>query len=133
MKRRPDLSAGGRYRHPQEWIDCVIETDSALTNVKLSYPPRYSSRLGAYGRATLEGPGTPGHTTIGRPSLVSRRELLDTILHEEVHHRLWRRAKDGNIRAWNKIADLAVEEAYVEEVAYRFMRLQDYVATIRKK
>ncbi|MCX8138757.1 MAG: hypothetical protein N3E46_03640, partial [Gemmataceae bacterium] len=66
-------------------------------------------------------------------SLVSRRELLDTIIHEETHHRLWRRAQRGSARAWNKIADIDVEETYVEEVAYRFLRLQDYLKSIGKK
>jgi hypothetical protein len=59
--------------------------------------------------------------------------LLDTIIHEEIHHRLWQRARGGGARAWNKIADPVVEEAYVEDVAYRFLRLQDYLKSIGKK
>jgi hypothetical protein len=129
----PDLSGGGRYRHPQAWIDHIIETDPALSNVELSYAPRYSGRLLAYGQASLEETGLPGYTSIGRPSLASRRELLDTIIHEEVHHRLWQRMQGGGVRAWNKIADPVLEEAYVEDVAYRFLRLQDYLKSIGKK
>jgi hypothetical protein len=72
-------------------------------------------------------------TRIGRGSLVSRRELLDTIIHEETHHRLWRRAQAGSVRAWNKIVDLAAEEAYAENVAYRFLRLQDYLKWAKKR
>jgi hypothetical protein len=83
--------------------------------------------------AMLEEPGVPGSTSIGRPSLVSRRELIDTIIHEETHHRLWQRAQAGSIRAWNKIADPVVEEAFVEEVAYRFLRLQDSLKAVGKK
>ena len=128
-----DFSGGARYKHPQAWIDLIVETDPALANVRLSYPPQYLSRLKSYGRATLEEPGLPGHTSIGRPSLVSRRELVDTIIHEEVHHRLWRKAMDGSRRAWAKIADLAVEEQYVEEVTFRFLRLQDYLKSTGKK
>jgi hypothetical protein len=64
---------------------------------------------------------------------VSRRELLDTIIHEETHHRLWQRAQSGSLRAWNTIADIDVEEAYVEDVAYRFLRLQDYLKSQGKK
>src|SRR5947209_8506563 len=116
MTDSPDFRGGARYRHPQEWIDRVIATDPALSNVEMSYPPRYSGRLNAYGQATLEEPGVPGLTTIGRSSLVSRRELLDTIIHEETHHRLWQRAQAGSPKAWNKIADIDVEETYVEEV-----------------
>lgn len=128
-----DFSGGARYRHPQAWIDLVVDTDPALAHVKLSYPPRYASRLKAYGRATLEEPGLPGYTSIGRPSLISRRELLDTIIHEEVHHRLWRRALAGNSKAWDKIADLEVEEDYVEEVTRRFLRFQDHLISTGKK
>ena len=100
---------------------------------QLSYPPRYASRLQSYGMATLEEPGLPGCTTVGRPSLVSRRELLDTIIHEETHHRLWKRAQRGCARATTKIADPALEEGYVEEVAHRFLRLQDYLKSIGRK
>jgi hypothetical protein len=128
-----ELRGGARYRHPQAWIDLIVETDPALANVTLSYPPRYASRLKAYGRAILEEPGLPGYTSIGRASLVSRRELVDTIIHEEVHHRLWRRASDGSRRAWRKITDLDIEEDYVEEVVGRFLRLQDHLKSTRKK
>jgi len=110
LNRGPELRGGGRYQHPQAWIDHVIETDLALSSVQLSYPPRYASRLQSYGMATLEEPGLPGCTTVGRPSLVSRRELLDTIIHEETHHRLWKRAQRGCARATTKIADPALEE-----------------------
>jgi len=122
-----DFSGGARSKHPQAWIDLIVATDFALANVKLSYPPRYASRLRAYGRATIEEPGLPGSTSIGRASLVSPRELVDTIIHEELHHRLWTRAMRGSQRAWRKIADLAVEEEYVEEVTRRFLRLQDHL------
>jgi hypothetical protein len=128
-----DLSGGGRYRNPQAWIDTVTETDPALSNVELSYPPRYSGRLNALGQATLEQPGVAGYTRIGRNSLVSRRELVDTIIHEEIHHRLWGRAQEGSVRAWNIIADIDVEEAYVVEVTSRFLRLQDYLSASGKK
>jgi hypothetical protein len=111
----------------------VVEADPALVNVELSYPPRYSGRLKAYGQATLEESGVPGYTSIGRPSLASRSELLDTIIHEETHHRLWHRAQGGSVRAWNRIADLDVEEAYGEGVVFRFLRLQDYLRSIGKK
>ena len=133
MKGEPDLSAGGRYEHPQAWIDHIIETDSVLSNVELSYPPRFSGRLKSYGMATLEEPNVPGYTSIGRPSLVSRREMLNTIIHEETHHRLWRRAQRGSVTAWNKIADPDREEIYVHAVANRFLRLQDYLKSIGKK
>jgi hypothetical protein len=133
LKRGRDLGGGGRYRRPQAWVDHVVETELALSHVELSYPPRYSARLKSYGMATLEEPGVAGSTSIGRPSLVSRRELLDTIIHEETHHRLWQRAQAGSVRAGTKMADPVVEEAYVEDVAYRFLRLQDYLKALGRK
>jgi len=54
LNRGPDLRGGGRYKHPQAWIDQVLEADPALSNVELSYPPRYSGRLRSYGMATLK-------------------------------------------------------------------------------
>jgi hypothetical protein len=83
--------------------------------------------------AIFEEPGVAGYTSIGRSSLVSRRELLDTIIHEEAHHRLWKRAQNGSVRASNRISDPIMEEAYVREVAYRFLRLQGYLTFIGKK
>ena len=133
MKGGQDLRGGGRYRNPQAWIDSVVQTDPVLSNVALSYPPRYSGRLKAYGQATLAEPAVPGCTIIGRRSLVSRRELLDTIIHEETHHRLWQRALGGSIRAWNRIADIDMEEAHVDDVVSRFLRLQDYLKSVGKK
>jgi hypothetical protein len=133
LKSGPYLGGGGRYRNPQAWIDHVIENEPALSNVELSYPPRYAGRLQAHGQATLEEPGVPGHTSVGRLSLASRRELLDSFIHEETHHRLWRRAQGGSVRAWNEITDIDVEEAYVEAVAWRFLRLQDFLKFIGKR
>jgi hypothetical protein len=124
---------GKRYQNPQAWIDHVIATDPALSGVRLSSHPRYSGPLTAHGQATLEEPGVPGYTSIGRPSLSSRREPLDTIIHEETHHRLWKRAQAGGVRAWDTIADIDVEEAYVEEVAFRFLRLQDHLKSTGRK
>jgi len=65
LKGRLDLTGGGRYKHPQAWIDQVVESDPALSGVRLSYPPRYSGRLKAFGQATLEEPGVRGSPTSG--------------------------------------------------------------------
>lgn len=133
MSRAPNFGGGRRYQHPQAWIDHVVQTDPALSNVRLSYPPRFSRRLKDYGTARRAEPGLPGYIKIGRASLVSRRDLLDTIIHEETHHRLWQRVQAGSVRAARRMANLMAEEAYVAEVAYRFLRLQDYVWSVRRK
>jgi hypothetical protein len=90
-----NFRGGARYRYPQAWIDYVISKDPALKNVRLSYTPRFSSRLKIFGRATLPDKGVAGNTLIGRRSLASRAELIDTIIHEELHHRIWKRAARG--------------------------------------
>lgn len=102
-------------------------------HVRLTHRPRYSGRLRMWGQAMLEEVAQPGYTSIGRASLSSRRELLDTIIHEEAHHRLWHKAQRGAARAWNKIMDLFVEEAYVREVAFRFVRLQQHLSGVRRR
>ena len=100
----------------------MIATDQALGNVRLSYRPRYSGRLVVLGCATLEERGLPGRTTIGRGSLISRVELIDTIVHEEMHHRVWLRAQRGSAKSERIVNDLDVEEGYVEAVTLRFLR-----------
>jgi hypothetical protein len=63
----------------------------------------------------------PGRTFVCRSSQVSRRELLDTIIHEELHHRLWERAIGGNARALQRIASPDLEETYVRQATQRFL------------
>lgn len=123
-----DLGGAGRYKRPQAWIDRIVDEDVA--NVRLSHPPRYSGRLRDYGQATLDTPGMPGsgRTTIGRPSLRSRKEMIDTIIHEETHHRLWARFLRGSKRAENLIDDIDIEEAYCEAVARRFLRMKGLIS-----
>jgi hypothetical protein len=121
---RKAFQGGGRYRRPQAWIDHVIATDPALRRVRLAAQPRFSSRLRVYGRAALAQPSIPAGTAIGRKSLVSRRELLDTIIHEELHHRLHERACCGSDIALRRVADRDLEEEYVREAAARFLRLR---------
>ena len=48
--------------------------------------------------------------------------MIDSIIHEETHQRIWTRAAMGDQRALNLLADIELEEAYVENVAGRFLR-----------
>src|SRR5262245_5904799 len=118
---RRSRTGSGRYEHPQAWIDHVVATDPVLWHVRLTCRPRYPGRLLMFGQATHARYGRPALTTIGRRSLVSRGELLDTIIHEELHHRLWRRAQRGCTKAVNLVLDLENEEDYVIAVAQRFL------------
>jgi len=88
----------------------------------LSFPPRFSARLKFFGQATLQEKGISGKTLIGRRSLASKAELIDTIIHEELHHRIWKRAARGRKKDMMRIEDEQLEEAYVELISARFMR-----------
>jgi hypothetical protein len=119
-----NFKGGARYGNPQAWIDKVVAQDAILKNVRLSHPPRYSSQLRHFGLATRTLSGFGDKTLIGRKSLVSRAELIDTIIHEELHHRIWKRAMRGLEKDMMRIGDRAVEEAYVEAATSRFMRMK---------
>jgi hypothetical protein len=54
-------------------------------------------------------------------------ELIDTIIHEELHHRLWQRVQRGQERAWSLIKDLDIEEAYVLRAVTRFLRTKGLI------
>jgi hypothetical protein len=63
-------------------------------------------------------------TLVGRKSLVSRAELIDTIIHEELHHRIWKRAIRGREKDMIRIGDRTIEEVYVGAAASRFTRMK---------
>ncbi|MBC7344079.1 MAG: hypothetical protein H5U03_01380 [Clostridia bacterium] len=97
----------------QSFIDDIVQTE--LKNVRLSQHPQYSPDipLDTYGLARRNT-----FTQIGpRAIQEGRRETLITIVHEEMHHRLW-------ARGWR--LPVAVEEDYVERVAQRFARLKGW-------
>ena len=80
-----DLSnvTGKAEKVRQRAIEVVIKED--FSDLKLSYKPKYSPfiRTGI----AIKNTGTQ----IGKNMFVSRNELRDTIIHEELHHRWWRR------------------------------------------
>jgi len=119
-----NFSGGARYRNPQAWIDKIVSQDAALKNVRISHPPKYSSQLRHFGLAIRTPSGLGAKTLIGRKSLVSRAELIDTIIHEELHHRIWKRAMRGREKDMMRIRDRTIEEPFVVAAASRFLRLK---------
>jgi hypothetical protein len=111
-----------RFKSPQRWINNVV--DEHLSNVELTYHPKYNGRLKDFGRATLSLDATRRKTTIGRKALINIREMVDTIVHEELHHRLWDRWLRGSKRAEDIIEDIDYEELYIEDVVRRFLRMK---------
>jgi len=68
--------------------------------------------------------GFDDRTLVGRKSLVSRAELIDTIIHEELHYRIWKRAIRGRKKDMIRIGDRTIEEVYVVAAASRFTRMK---------
>jgi len=64
-------------------INAIIAED--FPNLKLTHSPQYSPYVN-YGMAK-RGVGTH----LGAKSFVSRAQLRDAIIHEELHHRRWKR------------------------------------------
>ncbi len=101
-----DIHAG------QQLIDDDI-AQNELANTRLTHPPAYDSEmpLDIYGMATRNESTRIGPLAIDQ----GRRETLVTIVHEEMHHRLWARGVPSNLH-----------HPYVERVAQRFARLEGW-------
>lgn len=80
-----DLSyvTGKAAKARQKAIEAILKED--FLDLKLTYKPEYSPfiRTGV----ALQNVGTQ----IGKKMFISRNDLRDTIIHEELHHRWWKR------------------------------------------
>ena len=72
-----------------QWIRETMRRD--LPNVRFTYTPQYNPFLESFGIAE-RGAGTQ----IGPRAFGSRSELIDTLIHEELHHRWWGRGILGH-------------------------------------
>ncbi|MGB9880348.1 MAG: hypothetical protein ACPLRM_06260, partial [Anaerolineae bacterium] len=113
--QRVQSAAPGGYtaQKAQSFIDDIVQTE--LKNVRLSQYPQYDPSIPRirYGEAL---PGR--YTRIGPLAIEEgRRETLVTIVHEEMHHRVY-------ARGWRMPRHL--EEAYVERIAQRFARIKGW-------
>lgn len=122
-----------RVFRPQLWIDYVIRTDRRLAGVRLSHHPHYDAAMDAAGEALIPSLYPPGEvgTRIGPSSRITTRELVDTIIHEELHHRVDQRRLRGNDPY--PLADDAAwdaEELYVRRATARFLQFQNYLRSI---
>ncbi|WNG16934.1 RHS repeat-associated core domain-containing protein [Cystobacter fuscus] len=71
------------------WIQEILKKD--IPNVRMTHVPQYNPFLSPFALA-VQRKGTQ----IGKRSFASRRELIDTIVHEELHHRWWSRGIYGH-------------------------------------
>jgi len=64
---------------------------------------------------------------IGASALIRDSELFKTLIHEEMHLRLLRKARRGHHFALNLVTDpeLSLEEDYVEAVGVRYLRMHE--------
>jgi hypothetical protein len=102
-----------KYSTPQDMIDDVARNE--FDNVRLSQYPQYDPALQNH---PLNPYGTARQNVfskVGPPAIEGGyREVLVTIAHEEMHHRLWARGVTAH------------SETYVESVAQRFASMKGW-------
>ena len=86
-----------------------------LPGVRFSYTPEYSPFIKKGFGVAQEGAGTQ----IGAKAFNSQRQLIDTLVHEELHHRWWQRG------IYNHHADAAADELF-EKIVQRYLRLRGF-------
>ncbi|GKX53155.1 RHS repeat-associated core domain-containing protein [Budvicia aquatica] len=111
----PDLShvTGTGAKAREKAIDSIIKED--FPNLDLTYTPQYSPFIG-HGVA-MKDKGTQ----LGKKVFSSRDELRDTIIHEELHHRWWRKG----ILDHHPRNSLKEEKFYLTIERYKQMRKWD--------
>lgn len=96
----------------QRLLNDIVFNDPALKRVNLTEYPTYNPNLRPLGQATLQRGGS--FSEIGPRAFSSRSEIIDTIIHEDLHIRLFNR---------NKVFDsIDAEEAYIRSVTERFRK-----------
>ncbi|MEM6293060.1 MAG: SpvB/TcaC N-terminal domain-containing protein [Myxococcota bacterium] len=103
----------------QRAIDAVLKED--LANVKMTHRPRYSP----YARTGVASPpGNPDGTgtQIGKNVFSTRKDLVNTIIHEELHHRWWMRG----IPSFHHSPDMYVPNEKFYRIIERFLRLKGF-------
>jgi hypothetical protein len=109
----------------QDVLDHVVATDPALQNVRLSVAPTYTPYLGenVLGQATRDT-AIDMQNEVSSLAFQNRSSLVGTIVHEEMHLRIFQGAAEGNANYINLLQSGA-DEAYVQAVEARFLRLQN--------
>lgn len=113
-----------RFQQPQRFIDDFVR--GLQGRIKWSAERRYDKWLAASGSAIIAAGAEV--IKLGEKALVRDSELFKTLIHEELHLRLIRRARRGKHHALDLVTDpqAAVEEDYVEQVAVRYLKLYEH-------
>jgi RHS repeat-associated protein len=114
VRRLEDLTlmSGRTAQVRNAWIRGMI--DRYLPKLKLTFVPQYNPRLAPFGISEA-GKGTQ----IGKKAFQSMRELLDTIVHEELHHRWF---KQGLVNHHS-----AKLEPYLEYTVKKYMQIRGWI------
>lgn len=111
-----DLShvTGKTARSRNAAIDALVKED--LSDLALTHHPAYSpfAELGV----ASEGKGTQ----IGKRNFSSRNKLRRAIVHEELHHRWWKRGKTG----YHHSPDTYIPDEHFYKVINRYMRFRGW-------
>ena len=95
------------------WIQGTMERD--LPGVRFTHTPQYSPFIKQGFGVAQEGAGTQ----IGAKAFESQPQLIETLVHEELHHRWWQRG------IYNHHAD-PVLDARFEAIIARYMRMRGF-------
>lgn len=115
--------------HPVEQKDITSLLDNELSRVQFSAKPVINNRISSYGKTTVgyneAGDKTIVKVEIGKQRLPGRRELADTLLHEELEARIWlNKHSREQYYEFNESKDETEKHAYIQKVVDRFIRLK---------
>jgi RHS repeat-associated protein len=110
---------GRTARQRKAAIDAILKED--LANVRMSHTPQYSP----YARSGIASPpGDPEGcgVQLGKTVFSSRKDLLSTVVHEELHHRWWQRGIPSNHHSPDKY--VPNEKFY--KIVSRFVKMKGF-------
>lgn len=117
----------GVYAVTQADVDSAL--NSELANIRFSGPIQINLRIRGYGKTVAKefrGRILGIAIIIGKQKNGSRKELLDTLVHEELEARVLRRAYNEKVDSDIKLLKSGNEivHTYIEKVIARFFRLK---------
>jgi RHS repeat-associated protein len=110
---------GPEARGSQLPIDEIIARHPALRGIRFTVYPQYDPGLPFFG-TTARGGGQAPQIMIGPKSFISQSELVDTLVHEELHVRIYLRGLRGSRSALAMLVDEEMEHAWIGRVLDRF-------------
>lgn len=117
-----------KYKYPvtQQQIDSIIQNE--LSGIRFTAKPTYNGRIGTPGLTKIgynsDGTKYAGPIYIGKQSSESKRELIDTLVHEELEARIWLN-RHGSEKYWAlNDADDDKRHEYIYRVVDKFIKIK---------